>query len=112
MSKWGFFTNRRQSRIGQSMRTETPTLRITRLLRSRRQPIPFEAECSACADAQFKINYDKRSEGGRCHGLIPPYGPPDRDRYLNILQREFEEHLKLVHASEGIAKKRKTRPSQ
>jgi hypothetical protein len=94
------------------MRTENPTLRITRWLRSRRQPIPFEAECSACADAQFKIKYDKRSEGGRCHGLIPPYGPPDRDRYLKILEQEFEEHLKVAHASEGDAKKSKTRPRQ
>jgi hypothetical protein len=83
------------------VRTRKPTLRITRWLRSRRQPIPFEAECTACPDAQFKIEYDKRSEKGVNFGFYPPYGPPDHDRYLNVLQREFEEHLKLVHPDPG-----------
>lgn len=81
------------------MRNRVPTLRITRWLRGRGQPIPFEGECSACADAQFKIEYDKRSEGGLAHGSVPPYGLPDRDRYLNTLQRQFEEHVKAVHAN-------------
>jgi hypothetical protein len=71
------------------MRTEKPTLRITRWLRSSRQPIPFEAECSSCPNAQFKIPYDKRS-----------YRTPDRDGHFDILQRKFEEHLRSEHANE------------
>ena len=82
------------------VRTTKPTLRITLWLRSRRQPIPLEAECSACAHAQFKIKYDKRSQQGVNHGFYPPYAPPDRDRYMNILQCEFEEHLRVAHADD------------
>jgi len=83
------------------VRTRTPELRITQWLarvQTTGPRIPLEAECTACADAQFKIKYDKRSESG-CHGGIPPYGPPDGDRYARVLQREFEEHLKQVHPS-------------
>jgi hypothetical protein len=70
----------------EDVRTQKPTLRITKWLRSRRRPIPFEAECSACPDAQFKIKYDKRSEGPN-HGFYAPYGPPDRDRYMGAKEQ-------------------------
>jgi hypothetical protein len=53
--------------------------------------IPFEAECTACADVQFKINYDKRKDRGYQY-------PHDPDRNLIILQKQFEDHLSLVHA--------------
>jgi hypothetical protein len=81
----------------EDVRTQKPALRITKWLRSPRRPIPFEAECSACPDAQFKIKYDKRSEGP-CHGFYPPYGPPDRDRYMEVLKTKFDEHVKLAHS--------------
>ena len=61
--------------------------------------IPFEAECTACADAQFKIKYDKRVQ----------FHAPDHDRYLSMLQRGFEEHLKLVHPGEYAALKLRQR---
>jgi hypothetical protein len=78
------------------VRTKKPTLRITRWLRSRRQPIPFEAECTACSDAQFKIKWDKRSES-RSFGRFPPFHAPDGDHFKATLERQFEEHMKLVH---------------
>jgi hypothetical protein len=56
----------------------------------------LEAECSACSDVQFKIKHDKRSEYGGFH-------QPRRDVYERTLQREFEEHLKRVHADEATA---------
>jgi hypothetical protein len=46
---------------------------------------------------QFKIKYDKRSQQGVNHGFYPPYAPPDRDRYMNILQRELRKHLRVAH---------------
>ena len=84
------------------MRTQKPTLRITRWLRSRKESIPFEAECTACSNAQFKIRYDKRSElsWSVVLSVYPPYAPPDGDRYMSVLQRDFEQHLKSVHADE------------
>jgi hypothetical protein len=95
------------------MRTQKPTLRITKSLRKIQSPgparaIPFEAECAACADAQFKIKYDKRRECGR--GTIS--GPP-ADGSMEVLQRQFEEHLKLVHPDEytAIVKERRERDS-
>jgi hypothetical protein len=81
------------------MRTERPTLRITRWLRSTQPAIPIEAECSACPNGQFKIPHDKRSE--RTQTLD---GPPDRDRYSDILQRQFEEHLRSDHADKFLGK--------
>src|ERR1700678_1468695 len=85
------------------MRTQNPALRITRWLRSRRQPIPLEAECTACDDAQFKIKYDKRSEPVFM-SLLTPLGPPEHDSYMNALQNQYEEHLKLVHRDQPAAK--------
>jgi hypothetical protein len=79
------------------VRTKKPTLRITRWLRKVETSgprIPLEAECTTCADAQFKIKHDKRSE--YCCFLHQP----DYDSYERTLQREFEEHLKLVDADE------------
>ena len=32
--------------------------------------------------------------------VYPPYAPPDGDRYMSVLQRDFEEHLKSVHPDE------------
>jgi hypothetical protein len=51
--------------------------------------IPLEAECAACADAQFKLKHDKRKEYGY-------YLKPDYERNLSFIQSEFEKHLKLV----------------
>lgn len=74
------------------MRTPIPELRITRWLRKHgAKPIPFEAECTACADAQFKIKHDKRMEHN-------PRFEADADKYLGALQEMFEEHLHLVHS--------------
>jgi hypothetical protein len=65
------------------MRSQKPTLRITKSLRKIQSPgparaIPFEAECTACADAQFKIKYDKRSDG--CYAMKP--GENDTQSWL------------------------------
>lgn len=79
-------------------RTEKPTLRITRWLRRIGTPgpgIPFEAECTACADAKFQIKHDKRNEYG--YGRLLP-DPPDSDSYTRRLHEWFEEHLKMVHS--------------
>lgn len=32
--------------------------------------------------------------------VYPSYAPPDRDRNMSTLQREFEEHLKSAHPDE------------
>ena len=80
------------------MRTQTPELRITRWLRRHdREPIPFEAECTACADVQFKIKHDKRWTYRGFSEL-----PESRDGYLEKLQAMFDEHLRLVHPVESI----------
>ena len=87
------------------MRTAKPSLRITKWLRRVQTPgprIPFEGECTACADAHFKIKYDKRSEVG-AHGGLPPYGPPRRELYAEFLERQFAEHLKIAHPDEEAA---------
>jgi hypothetical protein len=81
------------------VRTKKPSLRITRWLRSRRQPIPLEAECTACSDAQFKIKHDKRSET-RPFGAFPPVYAPNGDHFRATLERQFDEHMKLVHPDE------------
>jgi hypothetical protein len=57
--------------------------------------IPLEAECTACADAQFKIKHDKRLPFGAVH-------QPRSGWYAEILQRAFDEHLKLVHPDEKV----------
>jgi hypothetical protein len=85
------------------LRTRKPTLRITKWLRriqTTGQRIPIEAECTACADAQFKVKYDKRMEYGGFH-------QPNGDRNLSGLQGEFEKHLKLVYPDEFPSKSQK-----
>jgi hypothetical protein len=81
------------------MRTERPTLRITRWLRSSQPAIPFEAECSACPNVQFKIAHDKRSERAQ-----PIESPHNRDRNADILQKQFEEHVRLNHTDQFLSK--------
>jgi len=82
------------------MRTRKPTLRITKRVRRVQTAgprIPFEAECTACADAQFKIKCDKRAEHG-CHDNR--YPPPDYERFMNALKAQFEKHLELKHTDD------------
>jgi hypothetical protein len=77
------------------MRTQKPTLRITKWVRRIQAAgprMPLEAECSACADVQFKIKHDKRLE---FTGFLQQQS---HDCNAGILQRQFEEHVKLVHA--------------
>jgi hypothetical protein len=78
---------------------EEASVRITRWLRSRREPIPIEAECTACPDAQFKIKYDKRSQTswGVVLSPYPPHVSPDRDDFMAVLLREFNENLTSEH---------------
>ncbi len=85
-----------------SLRIQKPTLRITKWLRrigTAGPRIPLEAECTACADAQFKIKHDKSNEYGFFYR-----SDYNRDRNLSFLQREFELHLKLIHPDESPAK--------
>jgi hypothetical protein len=49
--------------------------------------IPLEAECTACADAQFKVGYDIR---GMFH-------VPTRSGYLSHLEHLFDLHMMQVH---------------
>jgi len=75
-----------------SLRTQKPTLRIAKWVRwihTAGPRIPLEAECTACADAQF----DKRKEYGY-------YRKPDYERNLSFIHGEFEKHLNLVHPDE------------
>jgi len=78
------------------MRTEKPTLRITKWLG---RNIPLEAECTSCADVQFKVGYDPRQK----------FHQPDGDHYRNMLQRMFGEHFKLVHLKLEATKPTHTR---
>lgn len=80
------------------VRTQVPELRITRWLRRYdRQPIPFEGECTACANAQFKIKHDKRS-------TYWAYGElPESNDYAKKLQDMFEEHLRVAHMAKSPA---------
>jgi len=55
--------------------------------------IPLEAECTACADAQFNLKHEKHKEYGY-------YLKPDYERNLSFIQGEFEKHLNLVHPDE------------
>jgi hypothetical protein len=57
--------------------------------------MPLEAECTACANVQFKVKHDKRLE---FTGFLQQQS---HDSNAEILQRQFEEHLKLVHAQES-----------
>jgi hypothetical protein len=80
------------------VRTQRPTLRITRWQRSWKKRIPFERGVQ-CSNAKFKIKYKKRSEltSGMALSVYLLYAPADRDRYMGILQRKFDEHLKSMH---------------
>jgi hypothetical protein len=72
------------------LRTEKPTFRITRWLRTSKTPggeIPLEAECTACKDAQFIIKHDVRER----------YHAPDRESNLARLQSQFDAHVNAVH---------------
>jgi hypothetical protein len=83
-----------------SVRTTRPTLRITRWLRriqTQGPGIPFQGECSACPDAKFEIPHDKRKEYRSFH-------QPNREVYLEWLQRGFDDHLRLVHPDEYAAR--------
>lgn len=73
------------------MRTKEPSFRVTREITYRGKKIPIQAECSACADAEFKLNIDKRKT----------YHEPDRESYLLALKRKFDAHLKVVHAPDS-----------
>ena len=82
---------------GKTLRTQKPALRITKWVRRIQTAgprIPLEAECTACADAQFKLKHDKRKEYGY-------FLQPDYERHISVLQRQFDEHLKLVHPDES-----------
>jgi hypothetical protein len=53
--------------------------------------MPLEGECSACGNVQFKLFHDPRR----------PFHQPDRERYRELLQRQFEEHLKVAHPTDS-----------
>ena len=94
------------------MRSQKPELRITKWLRriqSAGQQIPLEAECAACADAQFKIKHDKRREWTNIFGGIGMHNP-DRNNCMHILEELFAEHLKLVHPDEDETQSNPPRP--
>ncbi|HKD80892.1 MAG TPA: hypothetical protein VKH81_14440 [Candidatus Angelobacter sp.] len=71
------------------MRTTNPTFRITRAIAFRGKKVPPEAECSACADARFRVRYDKRE-----HFL-----EPNAESNLHSLKLQYENHLKLTHSA-------------
>jgi hypothetical protein len=60
-----------------------PFLRVTKWLGT----IPLEAECTACSDAKFQA----RSSSHR----------PNLAEYQKALQRDFDQHLKVVHSHEA-----------
>ena len=66
------------------MRTKEPRLRVTRWLGD----VPVEAECSSCANASFKVSEWNAGE---------PFHQPNRQRYQDILQLRFDQHLASVH---------------
>ena len=66
------------------MRTKKTQMWVTKWLGS----VPLEAECTSCANAQFKVAHGDPRQ---------PFHQPDRDRYRQLLQHQFDEHLKLVH---------------
>jgi hypothetical protein len=49
--------------------------------------IPLEAECAACPDVQFKVQWDPRQS----------FVQPSRDHYASQLQQQFDQHLKTAH---------------
>jgi hypothetical protein len=79
-SNAAFFRTATAPHFNESMRTRKPTLRGTKWLGT----IPVEAECTACDDVKFKA--------------ISGSHRPDREEYTNSLQRQFEAHVRQVHA--------------
>jgi hypothetical protein len=59
-----------------------PFLRVTKWLGN----IPVEAECTSCGDAKFQA----RSSSHR----------PNLAEYQKALQRDFDQHVKVVHSGE------------
>jgi hypothetical protein len=75
------------------LRTKTPSLRITRWLRVSTVPgsdVPLEAECSACSNARFAVEFDVRETFHQQH----------RGIYLARLERQFEAHVRTAHPNE------------
>ena len=61
-----------------------PFLRVTKWLGD----IPVEAGCASCdAETRFRVT--------------PTSHRPNREEYSNQLQRAFDQHCKVVHASEA-----------
>jgi lipoprotein NlpI len=71
------------------MSKREPRLRITRWITEAGIPsnVPLEAECTACPDIRFKIEDDDKHKSQA----------PSHWANLRILERQFNEHLKLVH---------------
>lgn len=63
-------------------------MRVTKW-RGWRSDIPFEAECTACANAQFKVDESGHTD--------PRLYTPDRKYYHPLLQDQFDRHFRLVH---------------
>jgi trans-aconitate methyltransferase len=59
-----------------------PFLRVTKWLKD----IPVEGACTSCADSQFRATSSNHR--------------PNREEYQKLLQREFDHHVKAVHAPE------------
>jgi hypothetical protein len=76
------------STMGTAMEAKDPLLRITRWLQTptSRFDIPVEAECTACSDARFKIDYMPRKDHAPTHAGC-----------LKALEALFDQHLRLVH---------------
>lgn len=71
-----------------------PFIRVTKWMGD----IPVEAECTSCAEVKFQA----RSASHR----------PVREEYQNVLQREFDLHLKTVHSREDDGKAGTKNPAQ
>lgn len=71
------------------VRAKRPFLRVTKWLSG---TIPLEAECIACSNAQFKVQFDPRQQ----------FVQPSRDHYARLLQQQFDQHVKLVHSDSKI----------
>jgi hypothetical protein len=62
---------------------------VTREIKWKGEMVPIEAECSACADARFKVPYDRRQKF---------FHQPSRPTYLYQLERAFKVHLLEIHS--------------
>jgi hypothetical protein len=70
--------------LGRALQTKKPNLRVTKWLSG---DIPLEAECTACADARFNVQFDPRER----------FHQPTRQSCAHQLQRQYDAHLKAVH---------------